>query len=132
MLPNLKTIIRNNLPMLYSYQQILDIFPQNTASATYKRNKNLRYILSPSLLPRTTKQTECSIEEYNSKCKFCKNFLVVPPDFPCFATKQKYNIKVNLFLKNWDSLHAWLKNHYKAWNHKKKKHKKIKAYIKSL
>ena len=34
--------------------------------------------------------------------------------------------------KNWDSLHARLHCHYKAWSHKKKKYKKIKAYRKSL
>ena len=28
---------------------------------------------------------------------------------------------------NWDSLHARLNSHYKAWSYKKKKHKKIKA-----
>ena len=59
-MPNLKNIIRNHLPILYSNQQILDIFPQNTISVTYKRNKNLREILSPSLFPTTTKQNECS------------------------------------------------------------------------
>ena len=31
---------------------------------------------------------------------------------------------------NWDSLHARLNSHYKAWSYKKKKHKKIKAYRK--
>ena len=33
---------------------------------------------------------------------------------------------------NWDSLHAQLSSQYKAWSYKKKKHKKIKAYNKSL
>ena len=33
---------------------------------------------------------------------------------------------------NWDSLHARLNSHYKARSYKKKKHKKIKAYTKSL
>ena len=33
---------------------------------------------------------------------------------------------------NWDSLHSKLNRHYKAWSYKKKKHKKIKAYMKSL
>ena len=33
---------------------------------------------------------------------------------------------------NWDSLHASLNCHWKAWIYKKKKHKKIKAYRKSL
>ena len=68
---------------------MLDIFPQNTISVTYKRNKNLREILSPSLFPRTTKQNQCSIEKCNKKCDICKNFLVVSPDFACFITKRK-------------------------------------------
>ena len=93
LLPNLKTIIRNHLPILYSNQQMLDIFPQNTISVTYKRNKNLREILSPSFFPWITKQNECSIKECNKKCDICKNFLVVSPDFTCFATKRKYKIK---------------------------------------
>ena len=33
---------------------------------------------------------------------------------------------------NWDSVHAKMNKHYKAWSYKKKKHKKIKAYRKSL
>ena len=33
---------------------------------------------------------------------------------------------------NSDSLHARLKGHYKAWSYKKKNHKKIKAYTKSV
>ena len=38
LLPNLKAIIRNHLPILYNSQQMLDIFLQNTISVTYKRN----------------------------------------------------------------------------------------------
>ena len=36
------------------------------------------------------------------------------------------------FFINWDSLHARMNRHYKAWSYKKKKHEKIKAYSKSL
>ena len=72
---------------------MLDIFPHNTISVTYKRNNNLREILSPSLFPRTTKQNECYIKECNKIYDICKNFLVVSPDFTCFATKRKYRIK---------------------------------------
>ena len=36
----------------------------------------------------------------------------------------------NIF--NCDSLHARLNSHYKAWSYKKKKHKNIKAYRKSV
>ena len=75
---------------------MLDIFLRNTRSVTYKRNKHLREIWSPSLFPRTTKQNECSIKEGNKKCDICKNFLVVSPYFTCFATKRKYKIKGTL------------------------------------
>ena len=33
---------------------------------------------------------------------------------------------------SWDSLHARLNSQYKAWSYKKKKHKNIKAYKKSV
>ena len=33
---------------------------------------------------------------------------------------------------NWDSLHARLKSHYETWSYKKKKHKNITAYRKSV
>ena len=36
------------------------------------------------------------------------------------------------FFFNWDSLHARLNSHDKAWSYKKKKYKKIKAYRKSI
>ena len=71
---------------------MLDIFTHNTISVTYKRNKNLKEILSPSLFPRTTKQNKCSIKECNRKCNIYKNFLVVFPDFTCFTSKRKYKI----------------------------------------
>ena len=37
-----------------------------------------------------------------------------------------------LLKKKWDSLHERLSGSYKAWSYKKKKHKKIKKYRKSL
>ena len=42
------------------------------------------------------------------------------------------NNSLNLAFLNLDSLHARLNSHYKAWIYEKKKHKKIKAYRKSL
>ena len=50
------------------------------------------------------------------------------------ACKPNEDMKLdwNYFFKNWDSLYARLNSHYKAWSYKKKKHKKIKAYRKSL
>ena len=39
---------------------------------------------------------------------------------------------VMYYFLNWDSLHARLNNHYKAWSYKKNKRKKIKTYRKSV
>ena len=36
------------------------------------------------------------------------------------------------FLFKWDSLHARLNSYYEAWSCRKKKHKKVKAYRKSV
>ena len=36
------------------------------------------------------------------------------------------------FFFNWDSLHVKLNSYYGAWSYKKKKHKKIRAYRKSV
>ena len=36
----------------------------------------------------------------------------------------------NIYIFNFDLLHARLNSHYKAWSYKKKKHKKIKGYRK--
>ena len=42
-----------------------------------------------------------------------------------------HNPELKIFF-NWDSLHTRLNSHYEAWSYKKKKHKKIKAYWKSV
>ena len=40
-----------------------------------------------------------------------------------YSSVMKYMVLIFL---NWDSLHARLNSHYKAWGYKKKKHKKMK------
>ena len=56
--------------------------------------------------------------------------------FPCFNCPIKnfyiFHLFKTIFFSNWDSLHTRLNSHYKAWKYKKKKHKKIKAYRKSI
>ena len=41
-------------------------------------------------------------------------------------------IKKGVFFFNSDLLHAKLNSHYETWSYKKKKHKKCKAYRKSV
>ena len=47
-------------------------------------------------------------------------------------TREKSVFFFYTYIFNWDSLHARLNSHYEAWCYKKKKHKKITAYQKSV
>ena len=49
-----------------------------------------------------------------------------------FSFKISFGLLRYLFFLNWDSLHARLNSHYEAWCYKKKNHKKITAYRKSV
>ena len=52
---------------------------------------------------------------------------------PCesFLFAKKWSLKLKKKL-NWDSLYARLNSHCESWGYKKKKHKKVKAYKKSV
>ena len=76
---------------------MLKIFPSNTINVTYKRGKNLRELISPSLFPRVYNQHSSSSEKCQKRCDICTNFLVASAEFTCFATKRKY--EVNSILK---------------------------------
>ena len=75
LLLNIKTIIKKHLPVLHS-SEMLQIFPENTVNVRYRRNKNLKELISPSLFSRTIKENNRSIEKCNRRCYICKNFLL--------------------------------------------------------
>ena len=93
LLPNIKRIIKKHLPVLHSSHKMLQIFPENSVNVTYRRNKNLKELISPSSFPRTIKENNCSIEKCNRRCDICKNFLVLSTEFTCHATKRIYKIR---------------------------------------
>ena len=72
---------------------MLETFPSNTITVTYKRGKNLRELISPSLFPRVHNQHSSSSEKCQKRCDNCTNFLVASTEFTCFATKRKYKVK---------------------------------------
>ena len=47
------------------------------------------------------------------------------------ATMQEIR-RAGIFFFNWYSLHARLSSHYDAWSYKKRNHRKVKAYSKSI
>ena len=68
LLPNIKTITKKHLPVLHSNQNMLKNFPSNTINVTYKRGKNLRELISPSLFPRVHNQHSSSSEKCQKRC----------------------------------------------------------------
>ena len=73
-LPNIENIFKKYLPALHSNQEMLRIFPENTINVTFKRNKNLKELISPSLFPKIIKEKNCSIEKSSRRCDFLKIF----------------------------------------------------------
>ena len=96
MLPNIKTVFKKYLTLLHSNQEMLRVFPENTINVTYKRNQNLKELISPSLFPKIIKENNCSIEKCSRRCDICKNFLVVSTEFTCHVTRRKYKIRGTL------------------------------------
>ena len=72
---------------------MLQFFPENIVNVTYRRNKNLKELISPFLFPRTVKENKASIEKCNRRCDIYKNIFVLSTEFTCRATKRKYNIR---------------------------------------
>ena len=72
---------------------MLQIFPGNTVNGTYRRIKNLKELMSPSLIPRTIKEKNRSIEKCNRRCDICQNVLVLSTEFTGHATTRKYKIR---------------------------------------
>ena len=75
-------------------------------------------------------------------CKFCleRNLSIIKASINYIVSSLGGSIGYTFFLCylhfynfsfNWDSLHARLHSHYKAWSYKKKKHKNIRVHRES-
>ena len=84
LLLNIKTIIKKHLPVLHS-SEMLQIFPENTVNVRYRRNKNLKELISPSLFSRTIKENNCSIENVTEDAIFVRIFYWVY--LSCYQTQ---------------------------------------------
>ena len=79
-LPNIHNIIQNNLSLLHTDENMKKIFTFKSIKTLYRREKNLKEILSPSLLPAKPKNNESCIKSCK-KCDICKNYLITDNKF---------------------------------------------------
>ena len=95
-MPNIHNIIqKTNLSVLYSDENLKKIFPSKSIKSLYRREKNLKKILSPSLFPAKPKNRESCITACK-KCDICKNDLLTDNKFKFRVTGRFYNVRGNL------------------------------------
>ena len=72
-LPSIEGLTRKHIHPLHSDEVLKKIFPNNTFSVIYKRNKNLKEIVSPSLYQKPSIKGNGTIVSCN-KCDILGNF----------------------------------------------------------
>ena len=88
MLANMRTLIRKHLPVLHSDSDLKNIFPGNSICLVFKRNRNLKEILSPSLFTKNKNEKKSYIVKNYGKCDICKNHLISDNTFTCKGTNK--------------------------------------------
>ena len=94
-LPNMNTLVKKYLPLLHSDKNLKELFPASAFNTIYRRNKNLKELLSPSLFPNRKSTKSNSIISCNS-CDICNNYMIFENMFTCTVTGQKYFVKGEL------------------------------------
>ena len=92
LLTNLNSVIKRNLPLLYSDSDMKETFPEGSVKVIYRRGKNLKELLSPSCFATKQKLTASSLSKYNGRCDICKNFMVFSNRFECTVTGKSYKV----------------------------------------
>ena len=94
-LPNMDTLVKKYLPLLHSDENLKELFPASAFNTTYRRNKNVKELLSPLLLPNM-KSTKSNSNISCNSCDICNNYMVFENIFTCTVTGKKYFVKGEL------------------------------------
>ena len=71
MLTNMRSVIKKHLPILHFDTNLKNIFPENSICTVFKRNRNLKEILSPSLHTKRKNDKKTNIIKNYGKCDIC-------------------------------------------------------------
>ena len=94
-LPIIHNIIQNTLSILRTDENLKKLFPFKSMKTLYRRKKNLKEILSPSLFSAKARNSESCITSCKT-CDICKNYLITDNKFKCKVTGRFYNVRGNL------------------------------------
>ena len=88
-LPDLNSLLKKHMPLLYTDPTLKTIFPQGFINSVFKINQSLKELLAPSLYPNNKVNRANSITSCN-KCDICKNYLICSNYFTCSVTNRRY------------------------------------------
>ena len=88
-LPSIEGLITKHIHYLHSDEVLKKGFPSNKFSVIYKRNKNPKEMVAPSLHPKPGIKSNHTIVSCN-KYDICKNFLITDSKFRCTITGKTY------------------------------------------
>ena len=91
-LPKRDGIIKKHISILHNDDALKTVFPKDWFSTIYKRNKNLKELIAPSVYPKKINTRISSI----TSCDICKNYMIFDNTFICTVTGRTYSIKVQL------------------------------------
>ena len=80
---------------MHTDENMKKLFPSKSIKTLHRRVKNLKEILSPSLFPAKSKNSESCITSCK-KCDICKNYLITDNKFKYKFTGRFCNVRGNL------------------------------------
>ena len=95
MLPDLKKIIEKHTNILHSDPEMVKMFPTGVIKPIYRRNKNLKELISPSAFHKMINKSKFSLN-FCEVCDLCKNYLIKSSKFECTKTGKIYNIRAKV------------------------------------
>ena len=66
--------------------RVKNIFLENSIYKAFKRNRNLKEILSPSLYTKNKNEKKSYVIKICGKCDICKNYFISDNTFTCKVT----------------------------------------------
>ena len=84
------------MPISYSDPEIKNIL-ESSINISYKRGKNLRELISPSMFPQAQVESRSIVSKCKSKrCDICQNCFVCKDEFTCTVTGKTYKVRGKL------------------------------------
>ena len=75
-LPKIDGIIKEHISILHSDDALKTLFPKDCFSTIYRRTKNLKELIAPSIYPKKINTRTSSIKNCNN-CDICKNYMIL-------------------------------------------------------